>query len=130
MKILLPNRRLDQRGMTLVEIMVAMIILALALAWLAPLLVIAMRGNRFGGDLTEATTLAQDKLEEFRNMSYSSMLADPVGQDTVGAAVRSWTITEEEDQDGLANIEVNISWQDDKGQDHQVQLVTLLARAK
>ena len=121
---------MKQKGMSLVEIMVAMIILAIALAWLAPLLVIAMRGNRFGGDLTEATTLAQDKLEEFRNMSYSSMLEDPVGQDTVGTAVRSWTITEEAGQEGLANIEVNVSWQDDKGQDHLVQLVTLLARAK
>jgi type IV pilus assembly protein PilV len=119
----------NQKGLTLVEIMVAMIILAIALAWLAPLLVIAMRGNRFGGDLTEASTLAQDKIEELRNVSYSTLLANPAGQDTVGRMVRSWTITEDIYQDGLVSIEVILSWQDDKGKDHQVQFSTMQARA-
>ena len=60
-----------QRGLTLVEIMVALIVLAIALSWLAPLIIIAMRATRRGADLTEATTAAQDKLEEFRNKSYT-----------------------------------------------------------
>jgi prepilin-type N-terminal cleavage/methylation domain-containing protein len=119
----------DQKGLTLVEIMVAMIILAIALAWLAPLLVLAMRGNRFGGDLTVASTLAQDKIEELRNVSYSGLLANPAGQDTLGKMVRSWTITEEPGQDGLARIEIIVSWQDDKGKAHQAQFATLQARA-
>jgi len=119
----------DQKGLTLVEIMVAMIILAIALAWLAPLLVIAMRGNRFGGDLTEASTLAQDKIEEFRNVSYSTLLASPAGQDTVGKMMRNWAIAEEGGQDGLARIVITIHWQDDKGHDHQAEFVTMQARA-
>jgi prepilin-type N-terminal cleavage/methylation domain-containing protein len=123
----LPGR--DDKGMTLVEIMVAMIILAIALAWLAPMLVTAMRGNRLGGDLTTASTLAQDKIEELRNVSYSSLLSHPAGQDTVGKMIRNWNIAEELGQDGLARITITVSWQDDKGEDHQAQFETMQARA-
>jgi prepilin-type N-terminal cleavage/methylation domain-containing protein len=118
-----------QKGLTLVEIMVAMIILAIALAWLAPMLVIAMRSNRFGGDLTAASTVAQDKIEELRNVSYSSLLANPAGQDTVGKMTRDWNVREETGQEGLARITITISWQDDKGNDHQSQFETMRARA-
>jgi type IV pilus assembly protein PilV len=122
-------REKSQIGMTLVEVMVAMIILAIALAWLAPVLIVSMRGNRVGADVTVATTLAQDKLEELRNESFAALVADSTGQDTVGTVVRSWTITPEEGQDGLARIEMTVSWQDDKGKDHQIQFATMQARA-
>ena len=122
-------RKKNQRGMTLIEVMVAMIILAIALAWLAPTLIVSMRGNRVGADVTLASTLAQDKLEELRNESFLSLMADSTGQDTVGTMVRNWTITPENGQDGLARIVLTLSWQDDKGKDHQVEFVTMQARA-
>jgi prepilin-type N-terminal cleavage/methylation domain-containing protein len=124
------RRKIDHRGMTLVEIMVAMVLLAIALAWLAPLLVVSMRSNRLGADLTRATTVAQDKLEEFRNKSFASLLSNPIGQDTVGTIVRDWTITQEPDQSGLLRIVLLLNWQDDDGQDHQISFTTLQARAK
>lgn len=130
MNKLWPMMARGQRGMTLVEIMVAMIILAIALSWLAPLIIIAMQGTRRGGDLTQATTLAQDKLEELRSMSYASMLANPTGQDTVGNMVRSWTITEGVGQEGLVDIQVDLSWPDDAGGEHQIQFVSMRARAQ
>jgi len=116
--------------MTLVEIMVALVILAIALAWLAPLIVIAMRGTRRGADITEATTAGQDKLEEFRNKSYTYLLANPTGQDTLSGVVRSWNITEEPGHDGLLRIALDLSWKDEEGDGHQIQFVTLQARAK
>lgn len=123
-------RYLDQRGMTLVEIMVAMILLAIALAWLAPLVVVSMRSNRLGADLTRASTLAQDKFEELKNKSYSYLLANSSGQDTVGTLIRSWAITEESGQIDLLRIVLTLDWQDPDGGDHQVSFTTLQARAK
>jgi len=123
-------RLLDQRGMTLVEIMVAMILLAIALAWLAPLMVVSLRSNRLGADLTRATTLAQDKFEEFKNKSHNYLLSNPSGQDTVGTLVRSWTITEEAGQSDLLRIALTLDWLDQDGGDHQVAFTTLQARAK
>jgi type II secretory pathway pseudopilin PulG len=116
--------------MSLVEIMVAMIILAIALTWLAPLLIVAMRGTRRGGDLTQAVTLAQDKLEDFRNKSYTYLLAHPTGQDTLHDVVRSWTVAEEAGHQGLLLITLDVSWLDEEGEDHQMQFVTKQARAK
>ncbi len=123
-------RHLDQRGMTLVEVMVAMILLAIALAWLAPLLVVSMRSNRLGADLTRASTLAQDKFEEFKNKSHNYLLANPSGQDTVGTLIRSWTIASEAGQDELLRIILTLDWMDQDGEDHQVSITTLQARAK
>jgi prepilin-type N-terminal cleavage/methylation domain-containing protein len=123
-------RHLDQRGMTLVEIMVAIILLAIALAWLAPLLVVSMRSNRLGADLTRAATLAQDKFEEFKNKSHNYLLSHPSGQDTVGTLMRSWTITEEPDQEDLLRIVLTLDWLDPDGGNHQVSFTTLQARAK
>jgi len=130
MSVLRKITRHDEKGMTLVEIMVAMIILGIAISWLAPLMIIAMRSNRVGGDMTEATIMAQDKLEELRSSSYASMLANPAGQDTTGRIVRSWTITEEEEQDDLLRIVIDMNWLDDSGQEHEIQFVSLRARAQ
>ena len=123
-------RVLNQRGMTLVEIMVAMILLAIALAWLAPLMVVSLRGNRLGADLTRAATLAQDKFEELKNRSHSLLLSNPSGQDTVGTLVRSWTIAEEDGHADLLRIVLTLDWVDQEGGDHQVTFTTLQARAK
>lgn len=120
----------NRAGMTLVEVMVALIILAVALSWLAPLIIIAMRGTRRGGDLTEATTAAQDKLEEFRNRSYTYLLNNPTGQDTLGGVIRSWNVIEEPGHVGLLRIALDLSWQDEEGDAHQIEFVTLQARAK
>jgi type II secretory pathway pseudopilin PulG len=116
--------------MTLVEIMVAMILLAIALAWLAPMMVVSMRSNRLGADLTRAATLAQDKFEEFKNKSHNYLLSHPSGQDTVGTLIRSWTIEEDPGQDDLLRIVLTLGWMDQEGGDHQVSFTTLQARAK
>ena len=55
-------------GFTLIEISIALIILAFALLALAGLMVTTTKNNSFGGHMTEAATFAQDKLEEFQAM--------------------------------------------------------------
>lgn len=53
-----------QRGLTLIEILVALSILALALLALAPLFTRAVTSNASSMQLTNANTLAREKLEE------------------------------------------------------------------
>jgi len=53
-------------GFTLIETLIALFILSFALLALAGLMVTTTRNNSVGGHMTEAATLAQDKLEEFR----------------------------------------------------------------
>lgn len=53
-----------ETGMTLVEVLIALMILGLALLALAPLFSGAMRTNASSNQLTNANTLAREKLEE------------------------------------------------------------------
>jgi prepilin-type N-terminal cleavage/methylation domain-containing protein len=53
-----------QRGMTLIEVLVALSILALAVLALAPLFTMSIRTNASSMHLTNANTLAREKLEE------------------------------------------------------------------
>jgi len=55
-----------QQGYSLVEVMVAILILTIGLLALAKMQTQAVASNSFGNQLTEATFLAQDKLEELR----------------------------------------------------------------
>lgn len=56
--------RRRERGLTLIEVLVAATILALALLGLAPMFTGAVRTNASANQLTNANTLAREKLEE------------------------------------------------------------------
>ena len=80
--------RSPQRGFTLLEVLVAITILAIGILALARMQVQAVQSNSSGRQLTEATILAQDKVEDIRlvNKLYLSdtSLPEPAGiQDTL-----------------------------------------------
>jgi len=59
-------------GLTLIEVMIALTILAVGLLTLATMQLEALRGGRSGASDTFATALAQDKMEELQRMSWAS----------------------------------------------------------
>ena len=65
--------RASERGVTLVELLVAMIILAIALVGLAASFPAAMYGVSIGGFQTTATLLAEQCLEVARDMARSGV---------------------------------------------------------
>ena len=66
-------RRLDQKGVTLVELMVAMILLAIALVALAASIPYAMYGVIVSGFQTTATLIAQEAIERAKAADYGSI---------------------------------------------------------
>lgn len=76
------NRRSDA-GFTLVETMVATMLLATALVTTAQLLVIATRANLQSQRLTFASTLAQEKMEQLRGLAW--------GFDDMGLPINDFT---------------------------------------
>ena len=62
----------DQRGMTLAEILIAIVIIGVGLAALASAIPISSYGIQEGNQLSTATFLANQRLEQVRNATWSS----------------------------------------------------------
>lgn len=70
-------------GFTLLEAVIAIAILAFGILAVASMQLSAIRGNAFAGDVTEATTWANDELEKLSSLPWD----DPQLQDTDGDGV-------------------------------------------
>jgi prepilin-type N-terminal cleavage/methylation domain-containing protein len=63
----------ERSGFTLIEVMIALTILAVGLLALATMQIVSIRGNAFSTEMTYATMLAQSRLEQLRNTPYASI---------------------------------------------------------
>jgi len=62
-----------QQGFTLIEVMIALVILATGLLALMTMQIVSIRANAFSSEMTYAAMLAQSRLERIRNMPYDSV---------------------------------------------------------
>ncbi|MGI0149356.1 MAG: type IV pilus modification PilV family protein [Thermoplasmata archaeon] len=89
--VLTARFRRGERGLTLIEVLVAATILALALLALAPMFTGAVRSNASANQLTNANTLAREKLEELsgypRNNPRLTIPADKNAAGPSGTAI-------------------------------------------
>lgn len=83
-------------GFSLVEVMIAALLLAFIALGLSPLFMRAIRNNAAGGDLTEATNGSKSKLEESLQLPFGSRILElPAGQ-VSGEILESWAQGERE----------------------------------
>jgi type IV pilus assembly protein PilV len=69
---------MKQSGFTLIEVMIALIILAVGLLALMTMQIVSIKANAFSSEMTYAAMLGQSKLEAVRNMNYDDVVAaDP-----------------------------------------------------
>jgi prepilin-type N-terminal cleavage/methylation domain-containing protein len=106
-------------GFTLIEVLIALVILAFSLLGMAGLMATTTRNNSYGGHLTEAVTLAEDKLEQLRATPFgmiklnTATVDNPVGSTGV-AYTRSWVAVPNILPPGntLNTISITLSWTD------------------
>ena len=115
-------RMKGQKGFTLLEVMISVIILSVALLALAGLQIISIQGNSFGGTMTEAVTLARDKIEDLKRDDWDNVAT---GEDIPVMRginyTRNWAV---QMVGQTKEVTVTVSW--DNG-NHQVSLATTLA---
>ena len=105
-------------GFTLIEVLVAMSIFAIAVLGLAVGATSVMRANQMGLYTTIATNLAQDRLEELKSRTAANIntTGSPENISVAGVPVtftRSWTVTSTcNGVTGLTCIDVTVSWTD------------------
>jgi len=67
------NERIEkQGGFSLIEVLVAVVFLAIGVLAIAGLQVTSVRGNYFSNNLMQATYVAQDRLEFLKNLPFNS----------------------------------------------------------
>ncbi len=78
-------------GFSLIEVMVALTILAVGLLALALLQTTAIKGNSLAAKSTVATQLSQDQLEQFRHTAWASIGSSPVAGYNTGTMTPVYT---------------------------------------
>ncbi|NWF91954.1 MAG: prepilin-type N-terminal cleavage/methylation domain-containing protein [Syntrophaceae bacterium] len=99
-------------GFTLVEILIALVILSISLLALAALMATTTQNTSFGGHLTEAATFAQDRLEELRVTPWASIAAGSDVRTSTGTGMsynRTWTVAE---TGSLKTVTITVTWND------------------
>ncbi len=120
----------NELGFTLLEVLVAIVILSIGLLGMASLTIGIIQGNKLSNDLTTATTLAQDKMEEKRLEGYSGVTAETKGScpspyDDYEIEV---VVTDDSPATGMKTVVVTSYWQDQDGDEHSVELKTILSQ--
>jgi type IV pilus assembly protein PilV len=124
-------RLINKQGVTLLEVLIAMVLVSLVLLEMAGFSTIAIKGSAFSQKLTTAVTLAQNKLEEIRLAGYRSSLSgslttvEPYGSIS-GASLYTRTVVTHADSPtaGLQTVTVIVAWSSDA---HSTSISTLLA---
>lgn len=102
-----------ENGFTLVEILIAIMVLAIAFLAMYQMQVMAIRGNETSNQVTVATILAQDKMEQIRNTTYDNVTSANFPTENYGTIPnflqfrREVTITE---NGRIKTVRVSVLW--------------------
>src|SRR5574341_2663494 len=121
-------RRLDERGVTLIELLVAVMLLAIALAGLASSYPLAMQAVTGGGYQTAATLLGQQCIEMAKSMPYDRLPIDlvpncPSSLPDYAAYTRTVTVSAASPTATSTTVDVLVTYQSTQGQ-VQTNIVT------
>jgi prepilin-type N-terminal cleavage/methylation domain-containing protein len=111
----------NNKGLTLLEVMVSLIIFSVGFLCLLPMIVTAIKGNEFADASTKASNYTQAKIEELK--ATHSFIGDiATHTDTVENMIRNWNVTNPATH--YYQIMVKVSWNDHYGKAHQCSTLT------
>ncbi len=125
--------RTNKRGVSLVEVMAAMLVLAIGILGIAPLMVVTIGANSFSRELTVANTLAADKIESLRAIGAFAPLPFTQHENNINNKYSRYTRIDAYESDvtvptGVYRVHVTISWSDQNGIPRATEYWTFLSR--
>lgn len=120
----------EESGFTILEVLIATVILAIGLLGIAALQMTAISGNAFGYKLNEATERIETKIEQYRNMPFEDIASENnLPTDEEGYTVSSVVTDGVPIADDTKTVVVTVSWTDDTTtKDHQISFRTIISR--
>jgi type IV pilus assembly protein PilV len=109
------------RGYTIVEVLVGIVLLSFGILAVAQMQIMTMNSNKLANQKTMAITLAQDKAEYFRTIPYTTIGNTPLS-DSVGSYTRSWVVENNTPANNMKRVTITVSWSG-----KQVQMQTIIA---
>ncbi len=117
----------NSKGFTLIEVLITLIILAVSLLALAGLMATTTKSNASGGHITEASTLAQDRLEELRAVQWDNIPVGAVSDQRNGSTGINYVRNLNVQQNGnLKTATITINWMDRTS--HSIRLLSVMAQ--
>jgi len=121
----------QQKGFTLIEVLVALVLMAIALTGVAMMSTSSTSADTRGRDQVTATLLAQQKLEQLRSLTradadwgegtHNEAWLDENGVSGAGPFMRIWDVENDYNgNDGLSRVQIWVSW--DNGEVYQTTL--------
>ncbi len=102
---------MNKKGFTLIEVLIGLTILAVGLLVIAGMQMTSITGSSFSHHVSQATILAQDKIEELKNLPYSMLTSQDYA--TVPDTVFSRKVDVVEDPgNSIKAITVTVKWTD------------------
>ena len=99
-------------GMTLMEVTIALFVLAIGLLGLAGLHLVAMQSDTLGQQATLASNLAKTKLAELEEAEQLTDGTDQyVDRDNGVTYTREWFVQSEDAQADMMTVKVQVSWE-------------------
>ena len=120
---------MNKKGFTLIEMLVALVLLAIGLLAIAGMQLNSVKGNFFSSNLTQASVMGQDRLEALRQLDINHADLD-IGfhnEGKIGETVfsREYTVSLVPGTT-MRNITVTVRWREDSN--HAVSFATMRAQ--
>ncbi len=122
----------NNKGFTLIEVLVAMVILSVGLLGTAALITGIIRSNQVSNRITTATVLAQDKMEEIRRLGYFGMPTSDTTTTESYNSITNYSLYKRVTSTDVVNpaadmktVTVTVYWNSDNS---SVELKTILAQ--
>jgi type IV pilus assembly protein PilV len=117
-------------GFTLIEVMIALVIMSIGLTALAAVQISAIRGNDFSKRMTTAISIAEAKMEQIKSSSYANIISESSIQITQSSMNFTRQVTVTNNIAPLTNtkmVNVTVSWSEGS-KSHSVPITTIVSQ--